>query len=110
MKYNHTRKIKDENLRKLIIQCTYNIKGLTKRNEIEQLLPIRINNIAIKIKDDILIFERENEKIAEVWLDANCYSNLEILKNITPLFGIEYTGEEILELMKYRSKILVILL
>lgn len=109
MNYNN-KKVKNEKLRKLIIMCTYNIKGLTKKEEIEKLLPIKVNDVLIRIKDNTVVFERGNEEIGDVWLDTNCYSNLDILKNITPLFGIEYTGEEILELMKYRNKIILILL
>jgi hypothetical protein len=100
----------NENLKKLIVNCTYNIKGLTKKEIIEELLPIKIEDMSIYVQDDRIIFEKNNSIIDDVWLDSNCYSNLEILKNITPMFGIEYTGDNLIELMKYRNKIILILL
>ena len=35
---------------------------------------------------------------------------VEILKNITPIYGIECKDDSILELMKYRNKIILMLL
>jgi hypothetical protein len=104
------KKLQDENLKKLIINCTYNIKGLTKKEIIEDLLPIKIKDMLIYVQDDRIIFEKNNSIIDDVWLDTNCYSNLEILKNITPMFGIKYTGDNLIELMKYKNKIILILL
>lgn len=103
-------KIENENLKKLIIICTYNIKGLTKREEIEETLPIKTKEISIYKKENRLVFEKSNGNTKEVWTDTNCYSNLEILKNITPIYGVEYSGDEIIELMKYRNKIILVLL
>ena len=96
----------NERLRELLIICTYNIKGLTKRKIIEKYLPLKIKNLDIYQKDNRIIFERDKEEISDIWLDCNNYSNLEILKNITPIYGIECKGDNILDLMKYRSKII----
>lgn len=103
-------KIKDENLRNLLVTCTYNIKGLTPKKIIEEYLPIKVKNLDIYIQNDTIFIEKDNEKVAEIWTDTNCYSNLEILKNITPIFGIKCKDNSILELMKYRNKIILILL
>ncbi len=104
------KKNKDDNFRKLLITCTYNIKGLTPKNIIQDFLPIKIQDLLVYIKDDVIIFEKENKKIGEIWTDTNCYSNLEILRNITPIYGIKCKDDSILELMKYRNKIILMLL
>ena len=45
-------KIKNENLRKLIILCTYNLKGITPKEKIEQYLPIQENDLSIYVQDN----------------------------------------------------------
>ena len=51
---------------------------------------------------------KNNKKVGEVLSDNNTYSNLEILKLITSTYGIECKGDDILNLLKYRSKIIAI--
>lgn len=103
-------KIKNENLRKLIILCTYNLKGITPKEKIEQYLPIQENDLSIYVQDNKIVFERKGKEIGEVWIEANTYSNLEILKLITWEYGIKYKNHNILELIKYRSNIVATLL
>ena len=61
-------------------------------------------------KDNRIIFEKQKVEIADIWEDNGYYSNLEILKNITPTYGVECKNDNIIELMKYRSKIILTLL
>lgn len=100
----------NQKIRELIILCLDNIKGNINKEIIDLYLPIKIKDINIYQEENRIIFSRNNEEIADVWLDCNGYSNIEILKNITPLYGIECKSEELLELMKYRNKIILMLL
>lgn len=102
--------IQNENLKKLIILCTYNLKGITTKEQIEVLLPIQEKDLKIFKEDNKIIFQKEYKKIGEVWIEANTYSNLEILKYITPEYNIKYKSDNITDLIKYRNKIIVTLL
>lgn len=97
-------------IRELIILCMDNIKGNTNKEIIELYLPMKIKDVDIYQEENRIVFSRNSEEFADVWLDCNGYSNIEILKNITPLYGIECKNEELLELMKYRNKIILMLL
>lgn len=99
-----------EKLRKLLIICTYNIKGHTKQEKLNECLPLKVKNMDIYEEDNRIVFKQEGKVIDEVWKDVDSYENLEILKNITPLFSIKCSGDGILELMKYRNNIIVGLL
>lgn len=97
-------------LRELILLCSENIKGLSRKFDIEKLLPINNDNFFIDIQDNKLIIKYNNELQGTIWLDTSCYSNLEILKLITQVYNINFKNEEILELVKYKNKITMILL
>ena len=103
-------KIKDKKLRELIIHCTYNIKGLSKASEIRKLLPIKYEKLEIYEESNMLIFNYQENNIGKVLMDNNLYSNIEILKVITPIYGVRYKGIEILDLMKYRNNIIAVLI
>lgn len=98
------------NLRKLILVCLENIKGMSKAEEIESLLPIYSDNIKIeKDNNSIKIFLNNNlDKI--IWKEIDCYMNLEILKSITKVYQISCISEEILDLIKYKNKVTLMLL
>ena len=98
------------NLRNLIILCNNNIKGLTKREEIGQYLPIEFEGLKIEEDSNKLVFRQDNVVIKNVWIDTSCYSNLEILKVIARIYNIEFKSEEILELIKFKNKITLMLL
>ena len=98
------------NLRELILLCLENIKGLSRRTDIERLLPINDDNFFIDIQDIKVIIEYNNTLLGHIWPDTNCYSNLEILKLITNVYEIDFKNEEILELVKYKNKITLMLL
>lgn len=106
--------MKDEEInlkiRELILLCVDNIKGNTNKEIIELYLPMTIKGVDICQEENRIVFYRNSEEFADVWLDCNSYSNIEILKNITSLYGIEYKSDELLELMKYRNKIILMLL
>ncbi len=98
------------NLRELIILCNDNIKGLSRKEDIKKYLPINIDGFSIEEENNKLVFKQNNEVIKNVWIDTNCYSNLEILKVIAKIYNIEYKSEEILELIKFKNKITLMLL
>ena len=98
------------NLRELIILCNQNMKGLTKREAIRQYLPIEFENIKIEEDNNKLVFKQDNVIIKNVWIDTNCYSNLEILKVIAQIYNIEFKSEEILDLIKFKNKITLMIL
>lgn len=97
-------------LRKLILLCSENLKGLSRKSDIEKLLPINDNQFFIDTQDSRLIIKYNNELLGNILLDTNCYSNLEILKLITQVYNISFKNEEILELIKYKNKITMMLL
>lgn len=103
-KDNKYKKIKD-----LIKLCTYNIKGLISKETVEIYLPIEIENLKIYAKENAIIFEKERKETVVILADGNYYSNIDILKNITPIYNIEYKGDDILNLIKYRNKIILML-
>ena len=98
------------NLRELIILCNDNIKGLSRREDIKKYLPIDVEDFSIEEENNKLVFKQDNEVIKNVWIDTNCYSNLEILKVIAKIYNIEFKSEEILELIKFKNKITLMLL
>ena len=103
-------KIKNEQLRNMIILCTYNIKGFTESNTISQILPIKDENWEIYEDSNILIFKYKNKKIAQILRDNNMYSNLKILSIITPIYNINCKGKDIVSLIKYRIEIVTFLI
>ena len=97
-------------LRDLIILCNDNIKGLSKREDIKRYLPIELEGLRIEEEGNKLVFKQNDEIIKNVWLDTNCYSNLEILKIIAQKYNIKFESEEILDLIKFKNKIILMLL
>lgn len=107
---NNNNIITNDNLRKLIILCTYNIKGITNKEKIEAYLPIDSDELSIYKEDNKIVVKDKNKKIGEIWIESNTYTNLEILKLITPKFNINLKNSNIFELMKYRNNIITFLL
>ena len=103
-------KINNINLRKLVILCTYNIKGLTKDEEIRRFLPIKDDEIEIYEDNNTLVFKLYGKVIKRLLKENNMYSNIQILNIITPIYGVECKKNNILELMKYRNNIIMILI
>lgn len=99
----------DRKLKELIQLCAHNIKGLISKETVEIYLPIQIENLKIYEKGNKIVFEKEEKETVDILADGNYYSNIEILKNITPIYNIEYKGDDILSLMKYRNKIILML-
>lgn len=89
-------------LRELIIVCSSNIKGWTKKEKIEKFLPIKSENLEITKNDRNITITQNGNVLGNVWENTGCYSNLELLKIITKEFNIEPKSEKILELMKYK--------
>jgi len=94
-----------EEIRNLIIICSKNIKGLTKKEDINKLLPIKTDILNIEQGERKIIISNNEKILGNVWEEVGCYSNLEILKIINKEYGIEPKKERILELMKYKYKI-----
>lgn len=99
----------DKKLKELIQLCAHNIKGLISKETVEIYLPIQIENLKIYKKGNTIVLEKEGKETVDILADGNYYSNIEILKNITPIYNIEYKGDDILNLMKYRNKIILML-
>lgn len=91
-----------KSLKELIIICAKNIKGLTKKEDIEKVLPIETENLIIRKEDKKISIYKNEEILGNVWEQFGCYSNLDILKIITKEYGIEVKSNDILELMKYK--------
>lgn len=103
-------KVNDDNLRNLIILCTYNIKGLTTDVEIKKFLPIKNDKLEIYEDSNMLIFKSQGKIVGELLKDNNMYSNMHILNFITPIYGVECKNFKILDLMKYRNNIIMTLI
>ena len=93
------------NLFDLIKLCSSNIKGLTKAEDIEKLLPIETDSIKIQKVDKKIIVSNQNNILGSVWIEIGCYSNLKLLTLITKIYDLEPISENIFELMKYKYKI-----
>lgn len=103
-------KIKNEQLRNMIVLCTYNIKGLTESNIISTILPIRDENWEIYEDSNTLIFKYRNQNVGQIIRENNMYSNLKILSIITPIYNIKCKGKGIVSLMKYKAEIVTFLI
>ncbi len=90
--------------------CTYNLKGITRKEKIEKYLPIEENGLLIYIENNRIIVQNGENHRGEIWSEANTYSNLDILKFITPIYNVICKNNSILELMKYRNNIIAVLL
>lgn len=99
----------EDKIKQIIILCSHNIKGLISKEIVEQYLPIQIQDLKIYEEGNKIIFEKEKMKFTYILADGNYYSNIEILKNLTPIYNIEYKGDDILNLIKYRNKIILML-
>lgn len=91
-----------QELKNLITICSSNIKGLTKKEDIDKLLPIKTETLHIEKAERKIIISKEGKIIGAVWENVGCYSNLELLKIITKEYNIEPKSEKIIELMKYK--------
>lgn len=98
-----------EKIKELIKLCIHNIKGLIPKEIVEIYLPIEIENLKIYEEGNTIIFQKEKKETVDILADGNYYSNIEILKNITPIYNIEYKGDDILNLIKYRNKVILML-
>lgn len=99
-----------DNLRKLILLCLENIKGMTKSEEIENLLPINSDHFQIEKGNNNIEIYLNNKLEKIIWKDTECYMNIEILKAITKDYGITLESEDIVSLMKYKNKVTLMLL
>ena len=86
----------------LIKICSSNLKGLTKAESIDKLLPIETEKIKIQKIERKIVILNKNKILGNVWTEFGCYSNLKILKLITKEYGLEPRSERILELMRYK--------
>lgn len=89
-------------LKELILICEKNIKGLTKKEDIQELLPIRVDGFNIEVIDRKICISRYNKILGNIWEESGCYPNLALLKIITKEYNIEPDGEKIIQLMKYK--------
>lgn len=106
--YTKKKENNEKKLKELIMLCVHNIKGLIPKETIKYYLPIEIEEIKIYETGTKIVFEKEKER-EDILAEGNYYSNIEILRNITPIYNIEYKGDDILNLMKYRNKIILML-
>ena len=95
----------EDKIKELILICTKNIKGLTKVEDINKLLPIEADGFLIIKEERKIVFYKDGKLLGSVWQEVGCYSNLDILKIITKEYGIEVKNNNILELIKYKYKI-----
>lgn len=96
-------------LKELIRKCNNNIKGITKKEEIDQYLPIKQANIEIYIEDKIL-YIKSKQQIEKIYEQDGYYQNLEILKQIANIYGIKLRSNKILDLIKFKNIVEITLL
>lgn len=101
-------KVNDE-LEEVITLCLKNLKGLTAKEELNKVLPVKYKNLVINYEDKKIAFYKDKNYKDAVWTDSNFFSNFLLLKKIGEAFGITCEKQDILSLMKFKMKIELLL-
>lgn len=96
-------------LKKLIMKCNSNIKGMSRNEEINRHLPIKEENIEIYIEGKIM-YIKNKQQIKKIYEQDDYYSNLEIIKEIANIYGVKLRSNKILDLIKFKNMVEIIIL
>lgn len=96
-------------LKQLIRECNSNIKGISKKEIIDQYLPIKEEDIEIYIENKIM-YIKSKQQIKKIYVQDDYFSNIEILKEIGNIYGIKLRGNKILDLVKFKNIVEITLL
>ena len=96
-------------LKELIRKCNSNIKGMSRNEEINRYLPIKEENIEIYIEGKIM-YIRNKQQTKKIYEQDGYYSNLEILKEIAKIYGVKLRSNKILDLIKFKNMVEIIIL
>lgn len=96
-------------LKELIRKCNSNIKGMSRNEEINRYLPIKEENIEIYLEGKIM-YIRNKQQTKKIYEQDDYYSNLEILKEIAKIYGVKLRSNKILDLIKFKNMIEIIIL
>ncbi len=96
-------------LKELIRKCNSNIKGMSRNEEINRYLPIKEENIEIYIEGKIM-YIRNKQQTKKIYEQDDYYSNLEILKEIAKIYGVKLRSNKILDLIKFKNMVEIIIL
>ena len=96
-------------LKELIRKCNSNIKGMSRNEEINRYLPIKEENIEIYIEGKIM-YIKNKQQIKKIYEQDGYYSNLEIIKEIANIYGVKLRSNKILDLIKFKNMVEIIIL
>ena len=96
-------------LKELIRKCNSNIKGMSRNEEINRYLPIKEENIEIYTEGKIM-YIRNKQQTKKIYEQDDYYSNLEILKEIAKIYGVKLRSNKILDLIKFKNMVEIIIL
>ena len=96
-------------LKDLIRKCNSNIKGMSRNEEINRYLPIKEENIEIYLEGKIM-YIRNKQQTKKIYEQDDYYSNLEILKEIAKIYGVKLRSNKILDLIKFKNMVEIIIL
>ncbi len=96
-------------LKELIRKCNSNIKGMSRNEEINRYLPIKEENIEIYLEGKIM-YIRNKQQTKKIYEQDDYYSNLEILKEIAKIYGVKLRSNKILDLIKFKNMVEIIIL
>ncbi len=96
-------------LKELIRKCNSNIKGMSRNEEINRYLPIKEENVEIYIEGKIM-YIRNKQQTKKIYEQDDYYSNLEILKEIAKIYGVKLRSNKILDLIKFKNMVEIIIL
>lgn len=96
-------------LKQLIRECNSNIKGISKKEIIDQYLPIKEEDVEIYIENKIM-YIKSKQQIKKIYGQDDYFSNLEILKEIGYIYGIKLRSNKIFDLIKFKNIVEITLL
>ena len=96
-------------LKELIRKCNSNIKGMSRNEEINRYLPIKEENIEIYLEGKIM-YIRNKQQTKKIYEKDDYYSNLEILNEIAKIYGVKLRSNKILDLIKFKNMVEIIIL
>ena len=90
----------DKNTIELASNCTDNIKSFTKKEDVLKYLPIENERFKILFENNKIIFSFCN-KTSYTYLEKKYFSNLEIMKRLGIILGVELEREDIFSITRF---------
>ena len=82
---------------------------MSRNEEINRYLPIKEENVEIYIEGKIM-YIRNKQQTKKIYEQDDYYSNLEILKEIAKIYGVKLRSNKILDLIKFKNMVEIIIL